>query len=123
MAPMNGSTGADPGAATASLAEEAARLLAALRASQPPASEHPPTCTWCPVCRGVDAVRAVDPEAVDRLTIAITLLAQALSELGQHLRERVVPPGYVPETPAHPQTGASGSGRTFDIPVTDEDPT
>ncbi|MEI2775302.1 MAG: hypothetical protein V9G19_04880 [Tetrasphaera sp.] len=112
----------DPKAATDSLVDEAVRLLAALRESQSSSGDHPPSCTWCPVCRGVEAVRAVDPAAVDRLTVAITLLAQALSELGAHLRERVVPPGYAPETPAHPQTSASRSGQTFDIPVTDEDP-
>ncbi len=115
-----------------SLGEEAARLFAALQdehdaraaeeeARRHTAAEHPATCTWCPLCRGVESLRGVDPEAVDRLAFAISELAHALSDLGTTLRDRVVPPGYEPPARPHPQTSASRSGETVDIPVTDED--
>lgn len=84
-------------------------------------TDHPSTCTWCPLCRGVESLRGVDPEAVDRLSVAIADLAHALAELGATLRERVVTPGYEPPMRPHPETSASRSGTTVDIPVTDED--
>lgn len=103
-------------------------------------AEHPGTCTWCPLCQGVDALRTANPEAVERLAEAVTLLVSALSELAGHVRERVPPgqrgraanPGAEDRSagaPRPPQpvtrpggaaTGAGGSA-AYDIPVTDEE--
>ncbi|MFN8096723.1 MAG: hypothetical protein U0Q21_00325 [Dermatophilaceae bacterium] len=109
-----------------SLGEEAARLFASLQEERgPEAADHPRSevhsaaCTWCPLCRGVDSLRSVDPDAVDRLAHAISELAHALADLGSTLRERVVPPGYEAPMRPHPQTGASHSGERVDIPITD----
>ena len=145
MASMSTSTDREP---PLSLSEEAARFLAAMNAKrnrlrdvpQPSTDrEHPATCTWCPVCRGVESMRSVDPEAVDRLALAIGELAKALGELGATLRDRVVTPGYQSPTRSHPETrdgarsnhggarpgrgshGGGGTAHTVDIPVTDED--
>lgn len=67
-------------------------------ANEPPSShpggEHPTTCTWCPVCRGVDTLRAVDPDTVARLADAVGMLATALGELAGTLRERLPVPRH-----------------------------
>ena len=90
------------------------------------AYEHPTSCSWCPLCRGIESIREVDPGAVDRLAEAVGALAAALSEVGMHLRERVntgAPRDRGPNAArAHGAGGATGSGRAaYDIPVLDDD--
>ncbi len=105
------------------------------------AAEHPSTCTWCPVCQGVNALRAANPEAVERLADAVILLASALSELAGHVRDRVPPgqrrrspdpgsaerPSASTSRPSHPGTRpggpptAAGGPAAYVIPVTDEE--
>lgn len=89
-------------AAVGSVAEEATRLLEALgrpQAHRPTdeatgdehrtsESEHvhvamgdAETCTWCPVCRSVSALRGVSPETLSRLADLATTAATLLSEL------------------------------------------
>lgn len=62
------------------------------RPAASPGAGHPSTCTWCPVCRGVDTLRAVDPDTVARLADAVSMLATALGELAGTLRERIPVP-------------------------------
>ena len=57
------------------------------------AGSHPSACSWCPVCRGVASLRSVNPDAVDRLADAATVLAQALSDLAVQVREDAPPGG------------------------------
>lgn len=67
-----------------SAAHEAARLADALGGwfvSAATDAHDPVTCTACPLCRGIAAVRAVNPEVVEHLTAAAGSLAAALREL------------------------------------------
>lgn len=74
-------TGQDTGHDVGSLAEEAARLLAAF--SHLDLEGHlatgAPECTVCPVCRTVRALRGLGPEVTGHLAAAATSLAQALA--------------------------------------------
>jgi len=77
------------------VAEEAARLLEALRAHGAAAESetehehehvHVPmgeaaACTYCPVCRGVVLLRSVSPETLDRLAEVATAVAGLLADL------------------------------------------
>ena len=73
-----------------SAADEAARLAdalggwfrsAATGSAQSPTSDHDPlTCRACPICRGIAAVRAVQPEVIAHLATAADALAAALRE-------------------------------------------
>jgi hypothetical protein len=72
--------------------DEAVRLLDVLQAEQPRRSAasgpdtdgdapHPgPECRVCPVCRGLAALRAANPQAVARMTRAVADLAAAIGE-------------------------------------------
>ena len=65
-----------------SAADEAARLADALGGWFATAGAHDPvTCTACPLCRGIAAVRSLNPEVVEHLTAAAGSLAAALREL------------------------------------------
>ncbi|MFZ1578389.1 MAG: hypothetical protein WAT47_08575, partial [Nostocoides sp.] len=95
----------------------------------PNAAGHPATCTWCPVCRGVESVRALDPDAVARLSEAMTALALALADVSALLRERLGSPASSPGpgpqgAPGAPTTtgaGSAGGRASYDIPVADGD--
>ncbi len=73
-----------------SAADEAARLADALGgwfrsattgSAQSPTPDHDPlTCGACPICRGIAAVRAVQPEVIAHLATAADALAAALRE-------------------------------------------
>lgn len=79
-----------PAPEVGSAADEAARLAdalgdwfrsAATGSSQSPTSDHDPlTCRVCPICRGIAAVRAVQPEVIEHLATAADALAAALRE-------------------------------------------
>ncbi len=100
-----------------SLAEEARRLADALGGPAAATSEgHQATCTWCPLCRGVDSLRAVDPAAIDRLAAAVSALAGALGDISQHLREQ-----FAPGVGGAPAPNAGGDRTAYDIPVSDEE--
>jgi hypothetical protein len=57
---------------TGSVAEEAAKLFAALnRGGDRQETAHAgPDCQWCPVCQVIFRVRQASPEAVEHLTTA-----------------------------------------------------
>lgn len=129
-----------PTEASGVLAEEARRLVDALGGwsmpdatpleaddPAPATSGHSPACTWCPVCRGVESIRSVDPEAVDRLADAVSALATAISEVGIQLRDRLGTPAGTRSNASSAATGgpprpAGGAGPTaYDIPVFDDD--
>ncbi len=70
-----------------SAADEAARLADVLggwfaSATADVHDDHDPvTCTACPLCRGIAAVRSVNPEVVEHLSAAAGSLVAALREL------------------------------------------
>jgi len=70
-----------------SAADEAARLADVLggwftSATTDPHDTHDDvTCTACPICRGIAAVRSVNPEVVEHLSAAAGSLVAALREL------------------------------------------
>jgi hypothetical protein len=63
------------------LLDEAVRLIDVVQAVQ--GGGHPPEgdCRWCPVCRGVAALREVDPDAMTRIAGAVGDLAGAVRDL------------------------------------------
>ena len=88
------------------------------------AGSHPSACSWCPVCRGVASLRSVNPDAVDRLADAATVLAQALSDLAVQVREDAPPggrstPGKAPGGRRTP--GKAAGAAAYTIPVIDEE--
>lgn len=54
-------------------------------------------CRWCPVCRGVAALR--DPELSDRIAAAVTTVAGTLAAV---LDAATRPPAPAPDRPAEP---------------------
>jgi len=64
------------------------------------------SCTWCPVCRSVTALRAVSPETLTRLADLATTAATLLAELAARHTEgsdagtasRPAPTGRTPRT-------------------------
>ena len=72
------------------LEEEAAKLFGAFSQSFDAHGDSQSTdCEWCPVCRGVRAVRGISPEVLGHLSAAATSLAQAVSaflEDPEHVR-------------------------------------
>ncbi|MFW5474816.1 hypothetical protein ACOCJ5_16015 [Knoellia sp. CPCC 206450] len=125
---------ADPrlDAAVGSVAEEATRLLEALgrpAATSSDASDHPAdehvhvgmgdaeSCTWCPVCRSVTALRAVSPETLTRLADLATTAATLLGELAARHTE-----GSDAGTASRPEP-AQRTPRTEPIAVVDEEDT
>ncbi|MBC7640120.1 MAG: DUF5304 family protein [Rhodoferax sp.] len=70
-----------------SAADEAARLADVLggwfsSATADVQADHDDvTCTACPLCRGIAAVRSVNPEVVEHLSAAAGSLVAALREL------------------------------------------
>ena len=101
---------------------EAAEPTAAAEAAE--AGSHPSACSWCPVCRGVASLRSVNPDAVDRLADAATVLAQALSDLAVQVREDAPPggrstPGKAPGGRRTP--GKAAGAAAYTIPVIDEE--
>ena len=101
---------------------EAAEPTAAAEAAE--AGSHPSACSWCPVCRGVASLRSVNPDAVDRLADAATVLAQALSDLAVQVREDAPPGGR--STPGKAPGGRRTPGKAagtaaYTIPVIDEE--
>lgn len=79
-------------------------------------AEHDPTaCRSCPLCRGMQALRAVRPEVVDHLSAAADSLAAALRGLG-------APTGQAPSSTAPAQTGPSPSEEPMPIRVHDDSP-
>ena len=88
------------------------------------AGSHPSACSWCPVCRGMASLRSVNPDAVDRLADAATVLAQALSDLAVQVREDAPPggrstPGKAPGGRRTP--GKAAGAAAYTIPVIDEE--
>lgn len=88
---MTGSEHDRPGEPTGSVAEEAAKLFAALQqrfagqdhtggSSDPgqAAGHPPPECQACPWCQALAALRTVRPEVVEHLVAAAGSLAAAL---------------------------------------------
>ena len=70
------------------------------------------TCTWCPVCRSVSALRGVSPETLSRLADLATAAATVLADLATRHTE--------------PQAGerrenADRTTRTEPITVVDEE--
>jgi len=65
------------------LADEARLLVEAAREwaarAFPEAGEHLATCQWCPLCRGVAALRS--PDVADKVTAAVTTAAAALAAI------------------------------------------
>jgi hypothetical protein len=69
------------------LLDEALRLLDVAQATRPAGaaqgsgSHAGPECRICPLCRGIAYLREVDPQAVERLTGAVTDLVAAVRDL------------------------------------------
>lgn len=71
-----------------SIAEETMKLVRALAAqtagdddaSADHSHEHASTCTWCPLCRFVNAMRD-NPEAVENVTATAAALAHSIKSL------------------------------------------
>lgn len=88
----------DPGVTTSPVAQEAARLIAALQDWYAGATEDAPLatgareCRLCPVCRLLRGLGAVRPEAAEHLVTAIDELTAAL---------RSVVEGTQPSRPRH----------------------
>jgi hypothetical protein len=99
------------------LLDEALRLLDVAQASRPEGGSQEPgrhagaECRICPLCRGIAYLREVDPQAVERLTGAVTDLAGAVRDLL----------GAVPATtPASaPPTAGPGEGGEDDPAAAD----
>ncbi|MCE1177440.1 MAG: hypothetical protein LWW86_00160 [Micrococcales bacterium] len=134
-----------------SVAEETARLVAALReyAVPPPPSEgapagqtpppspsasrcadhdargeRPVACELCPVCQGIAVLHSLRPEVVERLAELASTAAAFLGELAQEARsgsERDPGPGADTSGWPAPERPASRE-RHHDIPVTDGRP-
>ncbi|CAN7465941.1 hypothetical protein [Knoellia sp. LjRoot47] len=125
-------------AAVGSVAEEAARLLEALgrpqsRPDETPSPDAAPgadggehvhvamgdaeTCTWCPVCRSVSALRGVSPETLGRLADLATTAATLLADLATRHTESSGPGAA--QRPATPDR----TPRTEPITVVDEEDT
>ncbi len=93
-----------------SVADEATRLLEALRRSAddtadprvtegdavetpgtppvdgeaaPPTAGHDPACTWCPLCRSVAVLRSLSPETLVRLADLAGVAASVLTDLAR----------------------------------------
>ena len=131
-----------------SVADEATRLLEALRRSAddaagprftegdavetpgtppvdaeaaPPTAGHDPACTWCPLCRSVAVLRSLSPETLVRLADLAGVAASVLTDLA---RSRA---GSPPEdtTAAEGATTAAAAGSStaeaHRIPVLDAD--
>lgn len=75
------------------------------------------SCTWCPVCRSVTALRAVSPETLTRLADLATTAATLLGELAARHTE-----GSGPGTAPRPAP-AERTPRTEPIAVVDEEDT
>jgi hypothetical protein len=73
-------------------------------------------CRLCPVCQGINLLRSVRPETVDRLADLAGAVASTLRDLADQRREATAPP--------QPQPGAAARGRhgsrVQDIPVVDD---
>lgn len=78
---------------------------------------RPRTCQWCPVCQGLDLLRSVRPETVDRLADLAGALATALRDVATHTRGTAGTP-QGPTAPHHPGTRGP---RVHDITVEDQD--
>lgn len=127
-------------AAVGSVAEEATRLLEALgrpqsrrdEGSAPPEDPDEPgheerehvhvamgeaeSCTWCPVCRSVTALRGVSPETLARLADLATAAATVLADLaGRHTESD--------EPSAQRSSTSERTPRTEPITVVDEEDT
>jgi hypothetical protein len=121
----------DVDAAIGSVAEETARLLRVLGGGPPntddradPATApsidttsatHSRTCTWCPLCRGVELVKGLSPETLRSLADVATLAATTFADLAaRHTpsarSEEEAPPPRRPRPPVE------------DIVVTGTDP-
>jgi hypothetical protein len=70
----------DPGRADQGrrLLDEAVRLLDVVQSTR---AHGGPDCRWCPLCRASAALREVDPDAVDRVSSAVSDLAVAVRHL------------------------------------------
>ena len=84
--------------------DEALRLLDVLQAAHPASAgngdgHRGPECRYCPVCRGIAYLREAEPEALDRLTGAVTEVAGAVRDLVAGL-------GGAAAEPAGPPAGA-----------------
>lgn len=117
-------------AAAAGVAADAARQVGEHVGTQRPAEateerpdtphpdEHPhggdPACTWCPICRALDAVRSMSPEVRAQLGVAATALLQAGAGLLAGL-------GAEPMTGQRDQ-GPTGSGVGRIDPLDDDPP-
>lgn len=121
----------DVDAAIGSVAEETARLLRVLGGGPPntddradPATAptidttsatHSRTCTWCPLCRGVELVKGLSPETLRSLADVATLAATTFADLAARhspsaRSEEEAPPPRRPRPPVE------------DIVVTGTDP-
>ena len=124
-------------AAVGSVAEETAKLLAALgsmpvnEGSSPepdPAPEehqHVPmgsaeTCTWCPVCRGVVYLRELSPDTLRSLADVAALAATTLSDLATRRATAVQEPSTDEQTTHRPRPRRQSS-TVEEVPITSAD--
>jgi hypothetical protein len=100
------------------LLDEALRLLDVAQASRPEGGSQQPgrhagaECRICPLCRGIAYLREVDPQAVERLTGAVTDLAGAVRDLL----------GAVAAPTASPAAATAGRGEGGEDDRAAEDP-
>lgn len=73
------------------------------------AATHGPggSCTWCPICRGLNALRNADEESVDKLLRGAALVASAVMELASQFAG---PPHAEPADPEDPSAAPVREG-------------
>ena len=112
------------------LLDEALRLLDVAQATRPAGARQNANgplhggagteCRICPVCRGIAYLREVDPQAVERLSVAVTDVATAVRDLLGATAPEAQPPDHTP-TGAGDTRGQPGMPRVRvqQIDVTD----
>lgn len=71
------------------------------------APPHDPTCTWCPLCRGVAVIRSLSPETLTRLADLAGLAATVLTDLAS-TRQPADPAASGTDRAQSPGHGAAG---------------
>lgn len=138
MAPDRMPPPGEPAEPVGSVAEEMAKLLAALGAEPGPAQaepdddahrHHPPvgealTCALCPVCQVIALLRTVQPETVERLADLAAAATAALRDLAVRAAERTAAASEDHDAPPRPDRARRPGpprSRAVDIEVVDEE--
>lgn len=74
-------------------------------------SAGPPSCTWCPLCRGVGLVRTLGPETLRSLADVTGLLSDGLRRVAGWLTEEAPTPAGGSGHGGEPGPGRGGGGQ------------